>query len=198
MKFTDSILKKHKMETEEGHCSFREGEDNNFNLMLNHHIANTVGFLSELYDASMARCESPIEKRFLDSLLFLCIQQTFEIKLQGEYIGVIEGGFPITVRITPQWQFGKYRCDFYIEMERPNFGADITQNTTTRIAVECDGHDFHERTKEQATRDKERDREMTKGGLKVFRYTGSEIFKDPIKCAKEVLDFLEGDKDGNR
>jgi very-short-patch-repair endonuclease len=56
------------------------------------------------------------------------------------------------------------------------------------IVVECDGHDFHERTKEQAARDRSRDRRLQAAGHHVLRFTGSEIYRDPMKCAEEVLD----------
>ena len=56
-----------------------------------------------------------------------------------------------------------------------------------RVAVECDGHDFHEKTKEQAARDKKRDREVVGLGLRLLRFTGSEIYKNPFHCASEVV-----------
>jgi hypothetical protein len=58
------------------------------------------------------------------------------------------------------------------------------------IAVECDGHDFHEKTKEQAAADKARDREIVAAGITVLRFTGSEIWKDAEKCAQEVEALL--------
>lgn len=45
------------------------------------------------------------------------------------------------------------------------------------LAVECDGHDFHEKTKEQARRDKSRDRILISHGIHTIRFTGSEIFR---------------------
>lgn len=56
------------------------------------------------------------------------------------------------------------------------------------VIVECDGHEFHERTKHQAQRDRSRDRELQRSGYRVFRFTGSELFKDPFACAKESFD----------
>jgi len=57
------------------------------------------------------------------------------------------------------------------------------------LAVECDGHDFHERTKEQAARDRSRDRALQAAGYTVMRFTGSELYRDPMKCVREVLDW---------
>ncbi|MBA2502348.1 MAG: DUF559 domain-containing protein [Pyrinomonadaceae bacterium] len=62
-----------------------------------------------------------------------------------------------------------------------------------KIIVECDGHDFHEKTKVQAAHDKRRDRILQSLGYKVFRFTGSEIHNNAISCALEVFDCLRHD-----
>lgn len=59
-----------------------------------------------------------------------------------------------------------------------------------RVAVELDGHDFHERTKEQAARDRSRDRLLTIDGWTVLRFTGSEVDRDVARCWSEVLSVL--------
>ena len=79
----------------------------------------------------------------------------------------------------------EYRVDFLISFR---FDQDCSLHL---IVVECDGHAFHERTKEQAARDKKRDRDMTSAGFKVLRFTGSEIYRDPETCAREVSKFLD-------
>lgn len=56
-----------------------------------------------------------------------------------------------------------------------------------RLIVECDGHDFHERTKEQAARDRDRDRQAQLTGIEIFRFTGSELWRDPLGCADQVI-----------
>lgn len=61
----------------------------------------------------------------------------------------------------------------------------------SRLAIEIDGHDFHEKTKEQAARDKARDRKITKQGLCVLRFTGSEVFADAAACWAEVFSIIE-------
>lgn len=79
---------------------------------------------------------------------------------------------------------GKYRADFLLTAMFEHSKKPLY------IIIECDGHDFHERTKEQAARDRRRDRDMTAAGFKVFRFTGSEIFRDADRCAAEVETFL--------
>lgn len=81
-----------------------------------------------------------------------------------------------------QAPFGPYRVDFLFTIP-----ATGTATSDKRLVVEIDGHDFHEKTKEQAQRDKERDRFMVKAGAEVLRYTGSEVWANPFACAEEVL-----------
>jgi very-short-patch-repair endonuclease len=49
-----------------------------------------------------------------------------------------------------------------------------------------DGHEFHEKSKEQAARDKRRGREIEIAGWYVLRFTGSEIWQDHRRCAADV------------
>lgn len=80
-----------------------------------------------------------------------------------------------------QYQIGRYTADFVVIL---NAAQDVKQPP---IIVECDGHDFHEKTKEQAQHDKKRDRELQRLGYKVYRFTGSEIFRTCGACVLEAL-----------
>lgn len=96
-----------------------------------------------------------------------------------------------------QVQIGRYRVDFvlsaysdgtvYSELAEPVVG----QPRWRRLVIECDGHDFHERTKEQAAKDRSRDRELSALGFDVFRFTGSELWRDPWGCASQVHEWAE-------
>ena len=83
--------------------------------------------------------------------------------------------------IFPQAKVGDYRVDFLFDI----WSYDGHQT----LVVECDGHDFHERTKEQAARDRKRDRWMAEQGIIVLRFTGSEIWADPGSCAEQVVEM---------
>lgn len=111
--------------------------------------------------------------------------------------------------IWPQQAIGQYRADFAICRARYDVATltddvpampyeDVCYDELVRLSVpviiECDGHDFHERTKGQAQHDRERDRYMQKRGYRVMRFTGSELYRDPMKCAKELDDFLASDE----
>lgn len=87
-----------------------------------------------------------------------------------------------------QVSHGPYRLDFL-------FGAvlydEIGPRAQCLLAVECDGHAYHERTKEQAAHDRTRDRALQADGLAVFRFTGSQLYNDPLGCAAEIYSFMD-------
>lgn len=89
------------------------------------------------------------------------------------------------IMITSQSKIGKYRVDFLVEFH------DSTGIGDRRLAIECDGHHYHERTKKQAKHDRKRDRLMQSEGYEVLRFTGSEIWDDPFKCAREAMGALK-------
>lgn len=82
--------------------------------------------------------------------------------------------------IRPQFQWERYRIDFRIDVA--NLGYPVF--------VECDGHDFHERTKEQAERDRSRDRAIQAANIPIIRFTGREIYRDPLDCVTQICRFL--------
>jgi very-short-patch-repair endonuclease len=86
------------------------------------------------------------------------------------------------VVIAPQYVIGKHRVDFAIFING-------VASEEIKITVEADGHDFHEKTKQQAARDKSRDRDLLIAGWKVLRFTGSEIWRDHAACATQVEDL---------
>ena len=106
------------------------------------------------------RLDSPIERAFYRCYCYLALGFAPEERLP----------------IIPQVSIGRYRVDFVVT---DTAGKHL-------VVIECDGHDFHERNKEQAARDKSRDRELLSAGYPVMRFTGSEIFKDPAGCAEQV------------
>lgn len=88
-------------------------------------------------------------------------------------------------RVTSQKQIGKYRVDFLLDGFHAHNPLRMVQ-----VIIECDGHDYHERTKEQAQRDKERDRTLQSLGFLVFRFTGSEIWRSGGKCVLSSLGVI--------
>lgn len=128
-----------------------------------------------IWERRLGKTESPIEALFLESFCPLAVEYGFDVGKRATKANE-------TIVVTPQAWLGPYRIDFLIHY--PFFGAEIT------IAVECDGHEFRERTKQQATRDKRRDRDIQRLGPRIFRFTGTEIYGAPGHCAYDVLDAI--------
>jgi very-short-patch-repair endonuclease len=77
----------------------------------------------------------------------------------------------------------RYRLDFMLQPsdERMRRLYDAGLNWT-KVAVELDGHEFHERTKEQVERRNMRDRHLQADGWLILHYSGSELVRDPVAC----------------
>ncbi len=90
---------------------------------------------------------------------------------------------PHEVKLWRQYKALDWRADFLIGIK----GFDGRRHF---LIIECDGHDFHERTKEQAAKDRSRDRRSQQAGFVILRFTGSEIYNDPMRCAAEALGTL--------
>jgi very-short-patch-repair endonuclease len=86
-----------------------------------------------------------------------------------------------------QYKLGKYRVDFLVRFTVQYFDGETD---SCDVIVECDGHNFHEKTKEQAENDKSRDRALQGIGCAVLRFSGREIWRDPGKCAEQVFQYL--------
>jgi hypothetical protein len=83
----------------------------------------------------------------------------------------------------------RYRLDFAV-LPADRLIAELGEacGQRMRIAVELDGHDFHEKTKEQVTYRNQRDRALIADGWRVFHFSGSELVKQQAYCAREVFE----------
>lgn len=137
---------------------------------------------------AVANTDSPIEAQLL-------VAFTFKLRLWGHSVLVVERGETIKPKfyedgaarfemlVIPQFKIHDYRVDFAVF-----HSAD----PAVKVVVECDGHDFHERTKGQAQRDKSRDRMLQQLGYKVIRFTGSEIYRKPLDSADDLWAVVQG------
>jgi REase_MTES_1575 len=60
------------------------------------------------------------------------------------------------------------------------------------VVVECDGHQFHERTVQQASKDRRRDRMLQRCGVPILRFTGTDVVRGSAEFAQEIADFIDG------
>lgn len=118
-------------------------------------------------------CESPIEKMLVIELN----------KLKG-YLHMKKAETIISRQNVIKVKNKEYRVDIWVKTFLKD-GSEID------VIVECDGHNFHEKTKEQAAKDKKRDRDLTSLGFRIMRFTGSEIFEDASGCSFEVMETIE-------
>lgn len=114
-------------------------------------------------------------------------QSPIETNLAGLLASIAFHG---KINIDAQAAISDYRCDFLLTSSLFNVRG---------IVVECDGHLFHERTKEQAARDRKRDRKMQNLGYVVLRFTGSEIrsnFQTVADDLKAAISRAKGASNG--
>lgn len=140
----------------------------------------------------MIKAESPIEQIFAAELIAQGIypsrnQETFDKLVSAAGNGDVYpvdtfNPYPFNAYWICQKKIGQYRADFA-------FAFCSEEIKLEKIVVECDGHDFHEKTKQQARHDKAKDRYLLSKGWVPIHFTGSEIYNDPAKCVDEVLDY---------
>lgn len=154
-----------------------------------------------------ARCESPIEVLMFAALLYapwedepdrLC---SFPVRPRATpldhfhptnvFLGPNdEARWQATrnfVAIEPQFPVGDFRCDFAVAGRWNSYGLHVRG-----CIVECDGAEWHSST-EQTERDSFRQRTIeNRLKVRVLRFSGSEIFRDPNGCAARVVEYIRG------
>ena len=123
-----------------------------------------------------SRCNSPIE---------IIFNFAYDLVVFSEgYIGLV---------LEPQYEIKtgdkKYYLDFAFIADEVE-GMISVKNPNYKLAIECDGHDFHERTKEQVAHDNEREYDLKMQGFDVLRFSGSQIYNHPFRCAAQTLEYI--------
>lgn len=121
-------------------------------------------------------CESPIEQ-----LLSLCLTN-LQISFNNWNPFVELSNFVSNQKIKCK-NGKKYRLDFY-------FVVTYKNQETRYFGIECDGYEFHQKTKEQVKYDNQRQRDLQNEGIEIIRFSGSEIWDNPLKCAEEVKNII--------
>jgi hypothetical protein len=170
--------------------------------------ADGIDFNDLLVSASIQHTESPIEQVFAvayATILFDGPQLDTSIKWnrQIDLAPLLADDLksmpyrPFTVDqanvVIPQCKLPQGRVDFVLlrwlrDVER--LRSPLVRSPM--VIVECDGHEYHERTPKQAERDRSRDRAFQAAGHTVLRFTGRELWRDPYACVDQVDDFLNG------
>lgn len=132
-----------------------------------------------------AFCESPIEVMFLTTCTFVFAMSAWVGKDMRFTIAKTEAELGPWLTMVPQFPWREYRIDFAI----------FYRGKGPSLFIECDGHQFHERTPEQAERDRRRDRECQQAGIPIIRFTGREIYRSPTDCVLQMLNFIGAQMD---
>jgi len=156
----------------------RKGVIENFFDVLNDFLNKTQSPIEELFALKMLKSQ---EAFYVQNRINRLPLEYFEKDKQFEEMEATIDFYGRTLLLIPQFKVQQYHTiDFLLYLPK----YDI------RIAIECDGHDFHEKTKEQAKKDKQRDRYLVANNFYIFRYSGSEIYEKGNSIFREIEDFL--------
>lgn len=151
-----------------------------------YHEHEQIAHEEEVSFAIERACESPIERMLIARLAFIRVYGRAPI-----VFGLIRPSTPLLYDAPPdlslltlQYPIEDYRVDAALWFR--DYGGALVG-----IVVEADGHEYHERTKRQAARDRSRDRALTTAGYHVMRFTGSEIYSATRQCAQQVEGLAE-------
>lgn len=132
-----------------------------------------------------------IEKKFYDAFsdilergFVISQDQKVEIKKDDEDFYVINlnnDSLEFTFEIQPKVDYlAGYIPDFLITVN----------NLFSGYCIEIDGHEWHEKTKEQVRADKEKDRAYLKNGFIPVRFAGSEVYHDAKRCVNDLFEII--------
>ncbi len=128
--------------------------------------------IEEFLDGEDARGVMPPEERA--SMVFWIFRYGY-IPMDGSYHMTLQPRFP-NVKIG-----GK--------PIRPDIYFWIPNRPEVNIIVECDGFNYHS-DKEKFKNDRQRDRALKALGFDVWRFSGSEIYNDPVNTPHELAKYL--------
>lgn len=127
-------------------------------------------------EQSLIDCESPIEQLLALELQDIGLENMLSFNPFVDVIGIEK-------QQEIQGKSKKYRVDFLIPVFYTNQGGKM-------FVVECDGYEFHQKTKKQVEEDNKRHRELQSMGYEIIRFSGTEIYHAPRRCALEVKNII--------
>lgn len=138
-------------------------------------IGNSCEFDLSL-KSSLIDCESPIEQLLSIELANIQLEN---INLYNPYIDVVAIEKQKELNVNGK----KYRVDFLITVIYKN-------QEEKKYVIECDGYEFHQKTKQQVENDNKRQRNLQKEGYEIIRFSGTEIYHKPYQCAIEIKNII--------
>jgi hypothetical protein len=121
--------------------------------------------------------QSPLERKLFLALnkKYIRFESQYPLNWKGENISIAGKSYN-----NPKNNFKEVLTvvDFYIEKR------DV------KLCVYTDGHTYHERTEEQAQRDKRIDRKLQELGFQVLRYTGKDVNENTDIIVAEIKKWI--------
>lgn len=81
----------------------------------------------------------------------------------------------------------EFKSDYYLSCL---VLGDKIKNHKLKLAIECDGYEFHQKTKEQVQKDNEREYDLKMAGYEILRFSGTQIYNNPLKCAEDTYNYI--------
>ena len=122
--------------------------------------------------------QSPLERKLFLELrrANIYFKAQYGLNWQGRNVSVSDKSFG---HPTNNFKDVLTVVDFYIEKR------DI------KLCIYTDGHTYHERTEEQAQRDRTIDRKLQELGFQVLRYTGKDVHENPERIIGDIKNWTE-------
>lgn len=153
-----------------------EKNTNLFEESVNKEVSKILEYYSQELILGLDETKSPVERMYL-----------VWINYERVYYGL---GDDVFVNLVPQYKVIKGKKSFYIDFCFEVIDYYPIKEPLLKLFVEIDGHDFHEKTKEQVKLDKQRERMLADECDALIRFSGSEIFNDPRGCVHETMRIL--------
>ena len=138
-----------------------------------------------VYSMDASKCESPIEQIFLTAFEWIDCWEHYDTT-ETEESFILEPQHKVNVD-------GKNFILDFAFFDEHDLGNG--ESEFVKIAIECDGHEFHEKTKEQVNARNKRDILLQSDGWEILRFSGNEIYNHPGECAKMAYRFIERKQD---
>ena len=151
--------------------------------LLGDKVKQTLDFKIEKYKSdllySLYDCESPIEQ-----IMALELKDIEILFISSELFEILGN----TNQAYIECNKNKYRVDFLLEIAFKHLGQ---YKDVLKLIIECDGHEFHEKTKDQVKKNNKRDRDLQNSGYEILHFSGSEIYNDSSECKNEIVKFIK-------
>ena len=152
------------------------------------------------YDKAKGKRLSPIEQIFLVAFI---IYDAWYLIGNNKYVRMAID-WALKEQHLIQYKDKKYIADFAIDFnlideDDEEYLLDKTYLRKHKYVIELDGHDYH-KTKQQMSADYERENNLKELGYSVIRFTGSQVYNNPLSCVDKMITIIANDidKDGEQ